>query len=124
MFSRLRTLLAKHAGTLAVTDDSPTRYCLDGNTGPATIRAWGGKTRRPTIPVAWAEVGKSYVSFHLMPVYGHPDLLARTSQRLKARMQGKSCFNFTTVPAASILDELRELTSKAADSWDHPRTSR
>lgn len=107
----MRTILSKHAGTLAVTDDSPTRYSLEGNTGPATVRAWGGKARRPTIPVAWAEVGKSYVSFHLMPAYGDPSLHARMSNELKARMQGKSCFNFTSIDER-LFKELEQLTEQ------------
>lgn len=37
------------------------------------------------------QVKKSYVSYHLMPVYLEPDLLAPSSSELKARMQGKSC---------------------------------
>ena len=116
VFGRLRQILAKHAGALLVTEDSPERYCLEGKTGPATVRAWGGKTRRPTLPVAWAEVGKSYVSFHLMPVYGHPALLARTSEKLKARMQGKSCFNFTTGDEP-LFNELEQLTAEAIGAF-------
>jgi hypothetical protein len=116
VFGRLRQILAEHASQLSVTEDSPRRYCLEGKTGPAAVRAWGGQTRRPTLPVAWAEVGKSYVSFHLMPVYGHPDLLARTSQRLKARMQGKSCFNFTTSDEP-LFNELGQLTAEAIGAF-------
>jgi hypothetical protein len=41
--------------------------------------------------------GKSYVSFHLIPVYMFPDLLKGLSPALEKRMQGKSCFNFKTV---------------------------
>ncbi len=40
-------------------------------------------------------VKKRYVSYHLMPVYAFPDLLDGASPRLRKRMQGKSCFNFT-----------------------------
>jgi hypothetical protein len=39
-------------------------------------------------------VKKNYVTFHLMPVYVFPDLIDGISERLKKRMQGKSCFNF------------------------------
>jgi hypothetical protein len=41
------------------------------------------------------QVKKRYVSFHLMPVYVDPGLLAGISEGLRKRMQGKSCFNFT-----------------------------
>lgn len=51
-------------------------------------------------PMFFAAVrtGKNYVSFHLMPVYCCPEL-NRMSPALKKRMQGKACFNFTTVDA-------------------------
>jgi hypothetical protein len=50
-------------------------------------------------PLYFAAVraGKSYVSFHLMSVYYNPALLKAISPALKKRMQGKACFNFTTV---------------------------
>ncbi len=54
-------------------------------------------------------IGKSYVSFHLMPVYMFPDLLDGTSDELLRRMQGKSCFNFTKYDR-SLLRELATLT--------------
>jgi hypothetical protein len=52
-------------------------------------------------PMFFAAVrtGKSYVSFHLMPVYCCPEL-KHMSPALKKRMQGKACFNFTAVDAA------------------------
>ena len=55
--------------------------------------------------------GKSYVSFHLFPVYMFPELLHGLSPALKKRMQGKSCFNFKTVDE-ELLAELRELTAR------------
>jgi hypothetical protein len=56
------------------------------------------------------KIGKRYVSFHLMPVYVHPDLLDGISPGLRKRMQGKSCFNFTK-PDAALLAELERLTA-------------
>lgn len=44
--------------------------------------------------VAAVKAGKSYVSFHLMAVYIHPELVEKYAPDLKKRMQGKSCFNF------------------------------
>ena len=100
IFTRLRALLARHAGALAVTEDSPKRYCLTGGRHP--------KHQTP-MPIAWVQVGKSYVSFHHMAVYARPDLLKGVSQKLRARMQGKSCFNFTAVDE-TLFAELEELT--------------
>ncbi len=62
--------------------------------------------------IAWVEVGKAYVSFHHMGVYARPDLLKGVSKELKARMQGKSCFNFTSVNPA-LFAELEDLTGRA-----------
>ena len=66
VFDSLRAILQKHAGTFSVKDGSRRTYCLEGAPGPATLRAWRGKVRRPTIPVAWVQLAKAYVSFHLM----------------------------------------------------------
>ena len=67
------------------------------------------KNRKPMY-FGSVKINKSYVSFHLMPVYVFPELLKNTSLNLKNRMQGKSCFNFRTVDE-SIFKELKELTS-------------
>lgn len=49
-------------------------------------------------------IRKNYVSFYLMPVYMYPDLLEGTSEGLRQRMQGKSCFNFTKYDRPLIRD--------------------
>src|SRR5256714_14519449 len=92
IFARLREILQTHAGTLSVQEDTPSYFSLAGNTGPATLEAWGGKLKRPILPVAWVQIGKAYVSFHLMGLYGNAKLLAGISKELRARMQGKTCF--------------------------------
>jgi hypothetical protein len=85
---------------------------VEGNVGPATLKAWGGKLKKQTIPVGWVQIGKAYVSYHLMGVYGNPKLLEGMSKELKARMQGKTCFNFKSVDEA-LLKELDSLTAQA-----------
>ena len=100
VFAALREILKRHAGKLSVKEDSATSYCLEGGLHP---------THRKPMPVAWVNVGKAYVSFHHMGVYARPDLLKGVSKALKARMQGKSCFNFTTVDDG-LLAELEDLT--------------
>jgi len=62
------------------------------------------------------KVGKRYVSFHLMPVYVNPALLDAASSALKARMQGKSCFNFTKA-APDLFAELAELTRRGRENY-------
>ena len=116
VFVRLRSILEKHAGDFAVGKDVKDSYALEGHVGPATLRAWGGKMRKPRIPVAWVGVGKAYVSFHLMPLYGNAKLAGGLSKALKARMQGKSCFNFTTLDEA-LLGELEEVTRRGLTAF-------
>jgi hypothetical protein len=112
IFERLRKILLNHSEALAVTADTPERYCLEGRVGPATVHAWGGKKKRATIPVVWVEVGKSYVSFHLMGIYGSPKLWDNMSRQLKARMQGKTCFNFRNHDE-KLFTELEQLTKQS-----------
>lgn len=103
VFSRLREILKKHSAGLTETDDTFDRYCLQGGLHP--------KHKRP-MPIAWVEFGKGYVSYHLMPVYGNPKLLDGVSKKLRARMQGKSCFNFKVVDEA-LFAELEQLTAES-----------
>jgi hypothetical protein len=65
--------------------------------------------RNGTVWIAAVQPRKSYVSYHLMPVYMFPDLLKDISPALRARMQGKGCFNFNSVDPA-LLKELGALT--------------
>lgn len=113
IFLKLRTILQTHAEGLLVTADAPGRYCLEGNVGPATLRAWGGKIRRPQIPVAWVEIQKSGVSYHLMGIYENKALQRTLSKQLKTRMTGKSCFNFKTADDVSLATELEHVTARA-----------
>jgi hypothetical protein len=62
-------------------------------------------------------VGKRYVSFYLMPVYSHAELLDGVSPALRKRMQGKSCFNFTT-PDEAFLAELEALTARGYEHFE------
>ncbi len=110
IFARLRTILRKYSGTLQVKADTLTWYSLEGKVGPATLHAWRGKMKRPTIPVAWVQIGKAYVSFHLMGVYGSGASGGAMSEALKARMQGKTCFNFKSEDEA-LFQELEQLTA-------------
>src|SRR5262245_38937211 len=107
IFAALRSILERNAGKLKVSENSPTRFCLEGGVHP--------KHKKP-MPIAWAEIGKSYVSFHHMGVYACPELLKSVSKELKARMQGKSCFNFTTIDQ-KLFAELEGLTVRGFDAF-------
>jgi len=107
VFKALRGILQRQTGRLSVSEDTSTRFCLRGGSHP--------KHHGP-MPVAWVEIGKAYVSFHHMGVYARPDLLKNVSKKLKARMQGKSCFNFKAVDE-TLFAELDDLTARAFDAF-------
>ncbi|MGC4251882.1 MAG: hypothetical protein QM605_10605 [Sphingobium sp.] len=77
--------------------------------------------RTPTIDPGTKEQGwfgtvtkkKSYVAYHLIPLYAHPDLAAGISPALAKRRQGKTCFNFKSVDPV-LFAELDDLTRKSA----------
>jgi hypothetical protein len=107
VFSALREILRRHAGKLVVAEDTPSCYRLEDGMHP---------THKKPFPIAWVTVGKAYVSFHHMGVYACPNLLKGVSKELKARMQGKSCFNFTSVDPA-LFAELEDLTVRGFDAF-------
>ena len=114
IFAQLRAILQKHTGRLTVAADTPTRFCLECTPGP---KLTGPKLKRKgPMPLAWVQIDKNYVSYHLMPVYGCPQLLDRFSAKLRARMQGKSCFNFTKVDAG-LFQELDQLTGESFNAF-------
>ena len=100
-FFALKRVFAPHAKYLHVSADTRTRYYLE-----TTSPSYKGK------PLFFGSVisGKAYVSFHLMPLYWDASLRDKVSPALKARMQGKSCFNFTA-PDPALFRELAKLTA-------------
>ena len=102
IFSRLRDVLQRHTGALSVTADAPDHYCLAVDYNPKLKKGF---------PAAWVKIGKGYVSYHFMPVYMFPKLRVGLSKKLRARMQGKSCFNFKRADEA-LFHELEALTAQ------------
>ena len=100
VFSVLKSVLAEYSEGLQVTTDTGEIYSLD------TRHIM--KNGKPLF-FASAVINKSYLSFHLMPVYVFPELLDDMSPELKARMQGKSCFNFKSIDDELVV-ELKSLT--------------
>ena len=103
---RLRDIILRHRGDLAVTKDGPDGVAIEvpGLEG----KPWGY--------VAGTRVGKSYVSYYLMPVYVSPDLAASVSPALAKRKQGKACFNFTKIDEP-LLAELESLTARGIHGY-------
>jgi hypothetical protein len=107
VFAALKRLLAPHAARLSVRRDGRRCFLLDAG--------YSEKWRR-TLSFGGVEARKRYVSYHLMPVYMYPGLLAGISPALRARMQGKSCFNFTRADPP-LLEELGRLTRRGFDRF-------
>jgi hypothetical protein len=63
---------------------------------------------------AAARIGKAYVSYYFMPVYG--DAIKGMSPALKKRMQGKACFNFTKRDP-ELMSELSRVTRQGYEAW-------
>jgi hypothetical protein len=100
VFDRLKALLEPYGRRMHVSTDGPTGYGVD--MAPDS-------ERNPTTWFGGVRLGKRYVSYYLMPIYVEPSLLDGVSPGLRRRMQGKSCFNFTTVDE-ELFGELEALT--------------
>jgi hypothetical protein len=100
-FTALRGMLRSAGKGLIVTSDKSNDFQM----------ADAGRTDRIGRPlfIAAVQIKKTYVSYHLMPVYFSPDLLKSVSPALKKRMQGKACFNFTAITPQHVR-ELKALT--------------
>jgi hypothetical protein len=59
-------------------------------------------------------VKKSYVAYHLLTLYDHPELTEGLSAELQVRRQGKTCFNFKKADDA-LFAELAALTKVARE---------
>jgi hypothetical protein len=101
LFDRLTAIFAPYRSSLIAQTDESGDLSLETPQSPAYPRG---------LFFGAVKIGKRYVSFHLMPVYVHPDLLDGMSPGLRTRMQGKSCFNFTRLDDA-LFAELESLTA-------------
>ncbi|NOT62933.1 MAG: hypothetical protein HOP19_22210 [Acidobacteria bacterium] len=100
VFARLKAILQPYAAQLMVVADKDDHFYLD--------TAHLQKNKKPLFFGA-VTIKKSYVSFHLMPVYVFSELLDDASPELKQCMQGKSCFNFKATDE-TLFQELSQLT--------------
>ena len=113
VFEKLKEILQKYSTSYTIKPDSKDKYGLYAQVGPTTLKM--RKMDSPIMPIAWVEIGKAYVSFHLMGIYMNPKLQASISKELKTRMQGKSCFNFKKIDE-KVFKELDQLTANSIDA--------
>jgi hypothetical protein len=107
VFAALKELLTPYEKHLHVLPYKPEFYAL--------------VTRKPVHkgkPFWFAAIrmGKSYVSYHFMPVYMNAAMLKHIPPELKKRMQGKACFNFSEVDPA-LFRQLAELTAAGFEGY-------
>ena len=109
IFERLRDILKKYEKRLVLQTDEPGNYYLN-----TPIKRADGYV----IFFGAVQIRKNYVSFHLIPVYACPKLRDGMSPELKARMQGKSCFNFKKAEPA-LFKELGAVTKKGFEFYKY-----
>ena len=112
VYAQLREVMTAAAEGMKVVTDAP---------GDLVMHAPWRSPSKPKDPVWFGavQVKKSYVSYHLMPLYALPSLAAQVSPALAKRMQGKSCFNFKQAEP-ELFGELAALTRKAAELYAGP----
>jgi hypothetical protein len=115
-FAALKSVLEKHESSFAIKTGTSAEYTLVSKL-PSPFKQHKGE------PMFFASVrlGKGYVGFHLMPLYMCPPLIALISPALKKRMQGKTCFNFKTVPEPELLADLTRLTEAGFTRWSEQK---
>lgn len=107
-FVSLSKILRKHAAGMSIKVDEPGNLYIE-----LLALEPKGKARF----FGAVQIKKSYVSYHLMPVYEEPTLLNGISDDLRKKMQGKSCFNFKAEDLL-LFEALDALTQKcAAACW-------
>jgi len=105
IYARLRAVMLDNAPGQVVSKDAA---------GDLVVRtaAVDPKTGQP----GWfgtVTIKKSYVAYHLMPLYTDAALSEGVSPALAKRRQGKTCFNFKAVDEV-LFAELAKLTRRAA----------
>ena len=107
-FQALRKIMLAPAGGLVIARDNP---------GDLVVRTPVLDAKGEAGWFGTVTIKKSYVAFHLMPLYVQPDLADGLSTGLTRRKQGKTCFNFKQVEP-ELFDELAALTASARGAID------
>jgi len=107
IFIQLKSILTAYESRLALVHNKPDNYYLNTQSTE--------KNKKPEFFAA-VQIKKSYVAFHLMPIYSFPELLNNVSEALKSKMQGKSCFNFKEENLA-LFEELNALVKTSFEKY-------
>ena len=107
VFLRLRMILAPYGKFMHIKHDVPGLYYLE----TIPVPKYGEEVFFGAV-----QIGEGHVSFHLLPIDVFPELLADISPKLRARMQGSTCFNFRAIEPG-LFDELKTLTRAGFDGY-------
>lgn len=107
LFAALRDLLLPYKADLLVVHDEDDHFYANCR----NVDAKGKAQFFSAVKVS----GRRH-SFHFMPIYTFPDLLAGISPALKKHMQGKSCFNFDAWDPV-LLHELQMLIEQGVSRY-------
>jgi len=102
IFENLKAVMTSLDSGLTPKKDQPDYYYINTNK----------RIKGKEVFFGAVQIRKSYVAYHLYPVYTHPELLDDISDSLRKRMQGKSCFNFKKEISEEQLQGIRDLTSE------------
>lgn len=105
IFATLRSLMLAAAPGMVIADDTPTTFTLK--------TPWIEKRTKQPAWFGWIAIKKSYVAFHVMPLYVLPALNDAVPPSLEKRRQGKTCFNVKKTDP-DVFADLRQLTEAAA----------
>src|ERR1051325_9519979 len=88
VFERLKKMFAPYEAKMDIAQNTETMYVLNTR-----------HLLKKNYPLMFGGVrlGKNYVSYHLFSVYTIPGDAQTMSPELKKRLQGKACFNFTSI---------------------------
>jgi hypothetical protein len=104
IYARLSEMILRHKDRLSVAIEKP---------GEFWMAVTGATYRGKPLVFAGVRMGKNYVSYHLMSVYMRK---VEMSAELKKQLQGKACFNFSSVDE-KLFGELDELTASGLKDY-------
>ena len=107
IFKKLKNVLSSLDTGLTIKKDEPDYYYVNVDK----------KVKGKDLFFGAVQIRKSYVAYHLFPVYTHPELLDDISDSLKKRMQGKSCFNFKKEITEEHLNGIAALTTSCYEKY-------
>jgi hypothetical protein len=107
VFLALRAILKPYEAKLVLIKDEPDDFYLNlHHTRPDGYQFYFGSVK----------IKKGDVGYYLMALYSFPDLLETTSEALKKRLHGKTCFHFKKLEP-ELFAELKALTASSFERF-------